>query len=322
MIIDHNGKRIKLLGDTHLGRRFITNVPLHRRDDREKMVWQQFVQELDPEGCDCHIHMGDLFDKPVVSLSMIMETYWAYEEAARNNPDTVFFVLRGNHDASRDLEVQTAFDVFTALTAELKNVTPVDMLYVSDGLLLCGWHPTIPASEMIEGLPKSHSTVQKAFGHWDVDTRSDVHNLIPTLQLKDLGITQAYTGHIHKPDAFSRDGIDVTVVGSMQPYAFGEQDNDHLYVTLSLKEAASATDLKNKCVRIDLEPGEIFDLTIDCLQLQVRKPEEVASADLDVNLGDFNLSSLYDDVAKEFTLPETVAEQLRSKWQEAFEVTL
>ncbi|WP_204307606.1 hypothetical protein, partial [Enterobacter hormaechei] len=52
-----------------------------------------------------------------------------------------------------------------------------------------------------------------AYGHWDVDPRSPSHNLIPTKELAALGITKAYTGHVHLPSTFKRDGVEVEVVG-------------------------------------------------------------------------------------------------------------
>ena len=100
MLLNHRDKSIYILGDTHLDRRFVSNVPLHRRGERERMVWDQFVRELDPQRCEYHIHMGDLFDKPVVSLSMILKTATAYLSAAKAHPNTKFRILRGNHDCT------------------------------------------------------------------------------------------------------------------------------------------------------------------------------------------------------------------------------
>ena len=46
MIITHQGRTIELLGDAHLGKPFIHGVPLHRRGDREKMVWADFERSI------------------------------------------------------------------------------------------------------------------------------------------------------------------------------------------------------------------------------------------------------------------------------------
>lgn len=310
-IVEHGPHRIYLLGDTHLGRAFINNVPLHRRGDREAMVWEQFIQELNPGDCSFHVHMGDLFDKPVVSLTLILKTARAYIEAARRHPLTTFIVLMGNHDASRDLQATTAFDVFKALTDGVSNLRVLSEPALIGEMLFLPWHPTKSALEIVNELPAYKAEV--AFAHYDTDLRVDPFNLIPAEQLGERGVQQVYTGHVHLRDEFIRNGVDVCIVGSMQPYAHGEDADDLIYRTLSLAEGrALAPELKDCCVRIDLEPGEVFDLVIDCLQLQVRKPEEVA-ADIDVTMGDFSLNTVFDEVAGEFDIPVDVLEQLKTK---------
>lgn len=117
------------------------------------------------------------------------------------------------------------------------------------------------------------------------------HNLIPTKLLAELGIKAAYTGHAHKPDRFARDDVEVVVVGSLQPYAHGEGD---LYVTLSLDEArrVDPASLKDKCVRIQLQPGESYDLGLDCLQLTLQRLSDEEESD-SVTLGDFDMAALF-----------------------------
>ena len=48
--------------------------------------------------------MGDLYDKPFVPYSIVWRSAQLYLDAARAHPTRLFVVLRGNHDASRDLE--------------------------------------------------------------------------------------------------------------------------------------------------------------------------------------------------------------------------
>lgn len=309
MIIEHRQKKIKILGDTHLGRAFINNVPLHRRGDREKMVKDQFIHELNPDGCDYHIHMGDLFDKPKVSLETIMHAATGYIVASVQYPATNFFILQGNHDKSRDLEATSAFDIFRQIVGVCENVHVVSGALRHDGMLLCGWDPIIPARDIII------ADAEIAFGHWDVDLRSDPFNLIPTEALSVRGVSRAFTGHVHLADQFKRDGVDVTVVGSMVGYAHGEGEP---YITISLEEARTRDDLRDKCVRIDLQPGEIFDLQIDCLQLQIRTLEEQEAEALDVGLGEFSLMSVFDETMAEFDLPTPIAGELRSRCEQLF----
>src|SRR4029079_4517459 len=77
------------------------------------------------------------------------------------------------------------------------------------------------------------------------------------------------------PQKFTRAGVEVIVTGSMQPLAHGEDPEERLYITRSLAEVeADPEAYKDKCLRVDLKPGEVFDMEIDCLQLIVRRPEE------------------------------------------------
>lgn len=317
MIID--GK-IKLLGDTHLGREFVRNVPLHRRGDREKMVWAQFEKELNPEGCEVHIHMGDLFDKPVVDNSVIRRAARLYKKAARDFPNTLFCILAGNHDLSRDLEATSSFELFLDIVSGVKNLDvvtgkPLHLPNISSVLL--PWHPTVTAAEMSQWID---GDLTIAFGHWDVDLRSDPFNLVPTLQFSEMGVKRALTGHIHLPTSFKRDGVDVTVVGSMQPYAHGEDADGSIYVTHTLDEI-EANDPKfyrNRCLRVRLQDGEVWDRDIDCLQLQFEKVSEKVEEQIDVSLGDFDLHGIFEDRVKKANLPEVVETELRQRWSAAF----
>lgn len=325
MIID--GK-IKLLGDTHLGREFVRNVPLHRRGDREKMVWAQFEKELNPEGCEVHIHMGDLFDKPVVSNNVVLRAARLYKKAAQTYPGTLFCILAGNHDLSRDLEATSSFELFKAIVASVKNIDvvtnePLSLSGVS--AVLCPWHPIVSAAEIGQSVVMLSKVVTEfkhryAFGHWDVDPRSAPFNLIPTLQLSTAGVERAFTGHVHLPTQFKRDGVDVTVVGSMAPFAHGEDADGSIYKTMTLDEfdATDPASLRDCCLRIRLNEGEVWDREIDCLQLQIEKVSAEAVEVIDVSLGEFDLQSIFDGRIKKANLPAPVEQELRTKWSAAF----
>ena len=73
-----------LLGDPHLGRKFVTGVPLDRRGDREKMQMEQFEDEVIgiPPGRHFHVCMGDLFDKHTVDNKWVDFAYETYRQAA------------------------------------------------------------------------------------------------------------------------------------------------------------------------------------------------------------------------------------------------
>jgi hypothetical protein len=303
----------KLLGDCHLGKVFLNNVPLHRRGDHEKIVWEEFRKQLDPQGAEVHINLGDLYDKPFVPYSIVWLSAQLYLNAARAHPHVLFVVLRGNHDASRDLESISAFDIFEGLVAKVENIRCVKDWATYNELVFFGWHPTIPAATMVEDFvrsPKDRKSVI-SFSHNDVDPRSEPFNLIPTRQLAAAGITRAYTGHVHTPETFTRDGVDVTVHGSMLPYAHGE---GLPYITLTLDEARAMTDVKDLCVRIMLAPGEVFDLDLDCQQLQIVWPEEAEQ--ISVELGEFDLMALFTDCM--VGVPANIQAEVRIRWDAAF----
>lgn len=295
---------IAKLGDPHLGRTFVHNVPLHRRGDREKMVWADFERSVGNPGAPFHVCMGDLFDKWTVSFDTIMRAARTYLDAPS---DTTFIILRGNHDASRDLERTSAFDLFEKIVSQRDNIEVVqDALYLDDNLFL-GWQPVLTAEEhFLQSLTICGGRTPRAvFGHWDVD--GETPNMIPTKAMDAAGVATAFTGHVHLPSQFSRHDVDVTVVGSMQPYSHGE--GDHLYVTLSLEEARTRTDLVDKCVRIDLAPGEALDFDLDCLQLQVRRPEEQAVS-LEVSYADFNMEGLFVQAFEQEGVPPSIREEV------------
>jgi hypothetical protein len=319
MIVEHRGKRIYVLGDTHLGRSFVNNVPLHRRGDREGMVWHQFYRELGEfdASCDYHIHMGDLFDKAQVGHMGDLQAATADLAAARRNPDVQFVILQGNHDASRDLQINTAFGTFSMIVESVPNIHIIRGWNTSliPGVGLFGWLPFQSATEMVND---NTSSYELAFGHWDTDLRVDPFNLIPTMFLRERGVTRAYPGHVHLPDQFSCDGVDVTQMGSMQPYAHGEDADGTWYVTLGLNEALERDDLHNKCVRIELKPGAIFDTQIDCLQLQVRQPEQVEADNYEVTLGEFIMMGLFDELQLEIPLLDPMAKEMRLRCEQFF----
>jgi DNA repair exonuclease SbcCD nuclease subunit len=288
MIITHSGRTIELLGDAHLGKPFIHGVPLHRRGDREKMVWADFERSISETCADVHINLGDLLDRPVVPYDVIVRAARIYAHAGQCHPETQFLILQGNHDVSRDLERVSAFDVFAEIVCGIRNIKVVREPIVIDGLLLVPFDPVTPTAELIK---EFGTAAQIAVGHWDVDSFGDDHNLIPTKLLAELGVSRAFTGHVHKPDSFTRDGVDVVVVGSLQAFSHGEGP---MYVMLSLDEARQADPAatKDKCVRIQLQPGEIYDVELDCLQLTLQRLSSEDEPET-VTLGDFDLAALF-----------------------------
>jgi DNA repair exonuclease SbcCD nuclease subunit len=301
MEIIENGLRIFALGDPHLGRSFLNGTPLHRRGERERLVWQDFQRALDRAAdCDLHICLGDLFDKWIVSFDLILNVADAYRKAAMTHR-CQFFILKGNHDWTRDLERRSAFDVFTALVADVENITIVtDMLEVS-GLVLYPWHPLWDVKERL-----AVSNAKILFGHFD--TEFGDHNMVPT----KLDFERIYTGHVHKRDRFTRDGTEVVIVGSLQPYAHGEETDDSLYITLRPKDIPAAGDLRNKCVRI---LGH-FDGDIDCLQITYKQEKTTDDGQLEqVTLGDFDMDKLFAEAFAEAGVSAERTEAVLGQYQ-------
>lgn len=298
--------KVRILGDTHLGCRFTNGVPLSRRGQREEMIWQQFERSLweHDQSYDLHVHLGDLFDAAVVPYDDILRAYHAYRSASERFPNTTFIVLRGNHDLLRDLEKVSAFDLFAKLVEGLENVQCVyeDPLVIGDHAFV-GYTPIKSATELLSDDLKGVHTL---FGHYDVQSFGNpVPNLVPTERAAELGIEKIITGHVHKPETFTRDGVEVVVWGSMQPYAHGQEVDDSLYVTLTLDQLDGA-DLKDKCVRVRLAPGESLDRDLDCLQLTILRQENETVETPEVSLGDFNLDQIFKDA---FTEAGVSAEQ-------------
>lgn len=313
MIIEHNGKTIELLGDPHLGRQFVNGVPLHRRGEREKSLWADFERSVLETKADLHICMGDLFDKPFVGYDLIGELVELYRQAPKN---TDFWILRGNHDASRDLERRSAFDLLgLALEGVCGNVRLLKSVTASKywDLVVFPWSPTHTSTELVQVATDQLNAGMIALGHWDVDGHSD--NLIPTKSLAERGITRAYTGHVHLPSEFKRDGVHVTVVGSMQPLAHGEDATDERYVTKTLEEVrADPAAFKDKCLRILLEPGEVIDFEIDCLQLGVKREGDETA--LQVTSDEFDLASLFQQVFDDEGVPDSVRAVIRERYEQ------
>lgn len=268
--------KIKTLGDPHLGRRFRTGVPLHRLGEREELVWKEFEASLRGD-MDLHVNMGDLFDKFIVPINVVLRAADAYIDAARHQAGCRFVVLRGNHDVSRDSTQASSFDLFTRLVEGLPNIQVVHDQWVWEGLGFVGYQPFRPTAEVVAELPDGLSAV---YGHFDVvDFGGD--NVIPTKLLAEKGISQAYSGHDHLARELDRDGVHVTVTGSMQPYSHAEDPEGKLYITTPLPIERDVTNLN---VRVLLQEGESLPADLDCLSLTAKRIE---AEDVTVDTSDF-----------------------------------
>lgn len=280
------GAEVNLIGDPHVGRVFRTNVPLHRIGDREAMVWAEFERQL-ATPAELTIIMGDLFDKFVVPPEAVLRTFCLLRRHISDAQHV--YILRGNHDASRDSTKSSSFELLEQLCRmddRIQFVNDHRFLSLKNGgyMHLFGWQPFVSAAEAVtlaaghkrEGADARAITV--AFGHWDITQHGENdHNTIPLDQLQALNVGTVYTGHIHKATEMTLRGIDVKVVGSMQPYAHGEEpEGSLLYRTLTPKHVDVELDKDENAfadtnVRILLLDGETYDREFNCLSRSFKR---------------------------------------------------
>jgi len=298
----------EFLGDVHLGKRFVNGVPLHRRGDRETMQLEQFRSNLMNTKADLHIQVGDLFDSFQVGNMTVFAAAMIYREASRKNPHTKYIVLRGNHDASRDVDKVSSFQLFKEMVRDAVIVVD-ERPYQIGKYILIPWHPFKTAEEMVsDGLWDAEIAV----GHWDV-VMGDT-NRIPAKTMLEMGIQRAVTGHDHTKRDTVVDGLPVHVTGSMQPYSHGEDPDGNIYVTVTLQEALES-DFTNKCVRVVLQPNEVLDQAIECLQLTIQRMKG-DDVELEADFEAFDLNLLFERAREEVGLDEVFGKIVKAKMDE------
>lgn len=296
-----SGKKYWLIGDPHLGRRFETGVPLHRRGEREAKQFAQFEVELNTPDVDYVVMVGDLFDHPHVGYHIVLKTY----ELLRDCPNKVI-LMTGNHDEPRNTEVKSAIDLLEALCVGLTNITMVRHAPAQIGnMALFPWNWTMTAEEQVYAFQQDDK-VRVAIGHWDlIDFGGDTSHMAPVKALQEVfgGNVEIYSGHYHIEGTFPVEGVNVHCTGSMQPYSHGEDPNGDIYVTLTLAEL-EATDektLRDKCVRVLLADGEELPSDLDCLALTAKRLQSEAVELEQIDTGSFSwkdiLSQSLEDVA-------------------------
>lgn len=275
----------EVLGDPHLGRKFETGVPLHRRGEREQMQRQKFIDALMGTKATVHVTMGDLFDKFIVAPEVVLFAAATYMEAASINCNTLYVVLRGNHDVSRNKDKASSWDLFCALVDPHPNVWAVDDCPAAlENLLFVPYDPF--NYDHLEGYLSDE--IDTVFAHFDIVDFGG-HNVIPTKLFAEHNIKTVINGHDHLARELVRDGVAVTVTGSMQPFTHAEDPEGQLYVTLSLEELAGL-DVRNKNVRVLLKPGETLPDDLDCLSLTAKRV--AVDDEITVDTSDFDTLDL------------------------------
>lgn len=303
-----NDNYVNLIGDIHAGREFRKGVPLHRIGEREESIFKSledaFILPKRPKVVEAHILMGDVFDKFQVDNNTLIRIASILNNALHTT-DTPIYVTRGNHDVSRDLTKVSSFEVLKRLCSHPRcYFIDGDVPFIKGSFIFFGYHPTISATEMASLIPEyTQYPLRTAFGHWDLTAHGgNDFNLVPAAALAAQGIRRVYTGHIHKRQTVTMAGLPVTAVGSLQPYAHGEQDeDDETYLTLTTDAFAERLHLKGTesfrhiNLRILLAKGEQWnpDQPLDCLSLTFKYlDEEQDMEDIVVEYQDFNSAAI------------------------------
>ncbi|AND75219.1 DNA repair exonuclease [Acinetobacter phage vB_AbaM_ME3] len=280
-----DGITLSVIGDVHLGRVFRTGVPKHRLGEREQMIQNQF-QDLLKRKADYCVIVGDLFDKVRVSNSCLNYCIDSIEQASKENPNTKYIVLSGNHDMSKDTSRVSSFQLlekyFLTNSSKFKNISIVssymEPIKATKNLLLYFSHynPFMALDEERPNFYKYKDMMYKvAFGHWEVSNFGGDHFIdrhIPKSILMNFDLV--VTGHEHKPTLTSIDSVPIYVTGSMQPYAFSEEMHTErdLYLTTTVGELEKKLkkdkdSLKNTNVRILLDTDDTIPEPFECLSL-------------------------------------------------------
>jgi DNA repair exonuclease SbcCD nuclease subunit len=292
---------MKLIGDPHLGRDFSNGTPLNRRGEREAAQMEKFKTELATND-DMVVMIGDLWDKPFVPLPLIHTVADAVRTQACARPGTKYIFLAGNHDRSRQLDTRGAWDILKLAIDLVPNVYVLNEPAVIDGVAFFPWEWGRTATDQV-----TNQRAHIAVGHWDLqDFGGDTSHMCPATALKALGVEEIWSGHYHLAGIYDVNGVLVHCTGSMQPYTHAEDPEGELYVTLTAEEALERDDLRDKCVRILLEPGEQMP-QIDCLQLTSKRTVlQVEDADVAVSLDGFDIHAVLGELFIEKEVPETV----------------
>ena len=291
-LIEIAGHAFKLIGDPHIGRKFKTGVPVHRLGEREASVKNQLYAEVASTDNTPVIIMGDLFDTYSIPDEL---TLWVSETLNEAAQWKEVYVLRGNHCVSRDAEKRGSFDVLEKLCPNVVFVKGIYEIQLENGYLaLFGYDAFKSATELANQLTVNCNYLA-AFGHYDLTSHGSDFNLVPTEVFAALKIPTVYTGHIHRAQTIERHGVTVHAVGSMQPYAHGEQaEDDLLYQTLTLEEfnARNPEDFLDVNLRILLKGGEVFDQQVDCLSLVFKHIADAEAEPLEVAYDSFNSDNI------------------------------
>ncbi|AJD82938.1 endonuclease subunit [Achromobacter phage JWF] len=329
-IIELHGKKIGLIGDPHLGRKFETGVPLDRRGEREASQWVQLEEELNTEGLDVAIIVGDVFDQFAVPNSVVMDFFNVLMDAYMNHDDLHIVVIRGNHDASRDVGKVSSYAILARMieSGDRLIITEDDpeILVFHDSVLRIGllpWHPFRNSREQAKLLTEQGYEFDMCVGHWDRVTFDDEpHNCIPLTELRPY-CKFLVSGHDHNACEYEMGDVKILYTGSMQPYSHGEDQDGEKYITLALEDvrakvAEDPTFFHDKALRIALKPGEKVDFAIDAWAITTKLIQNNGEdfVDISVQAESFDTIDVISRCLAKHEVPQAIADKTLAMYKE------
>ena len=299
----------RLIGDPHITRKFVQNVPLARRGEREKKLFEDFKARL-YQGTERYVIMvGDLFEKPITSISDLHETMKILLTAAARQPKRQFLMMCGNHDISPQKNNPGSFDVLLMLNGFFDNLHFINRPTVVNRIALFPWEWDRTALEQLDEVEAGSFDV--AIGHWDLVAYDEMHmdHYCPAAKLVEMGAKEIYSGHWHVAGDYKVEGHTVHCTGSMQPMTHAEDPDKKMYVTLTLEEyeEMDKAKLKDKYVRVIVEDGDIVDPLEDCLGFKVQKNVKYSEEDYEpVEVDNFDSKEVIKRNLQKHDVPEDV----------------
>lgn len=293
--------KILCIGDPHLGRVFKTGVPSNRLGEREILQYEALkllLNPTDPLIKDIVI-MGDLFDRFIVSPTVVLETFKLLRDAYDNNPDVRYSLIPGNHDLSKDTTRKSSYEILYYLF--------FDNILMSERFEMCLHTPRYLTVDYANGelhtillLDAYTPFIERRMSYYDVsaDVFSEADNIISfghwdSLEILESGYTPAQdwldncdlivSGHEHTPREYyypyDTNRTPVLFTGSLQPYSHAEDPLKEIYITVDQDDLESYTEdhFKNMCLRIHCDSSFILSKPINCLALSyiIKEPDTV-----------------------------------------------
>lgn len=301
--------KLNLIGDPHLGREFVQNVPLDRRGDREAYMLEDFVSRLIADPDKTTVIVGDLFERPIVSQHVLHQTIDAIITASLVNK---IVIIAGNHDLDKATEKRGSFHLLALALQYVPNVDVVLRPEIIDDVVYFPWQYEFTAAEQVDAFADT-KLPPVAVGHWDLESfGGDESHLCPAQLLKARGVETIISGHWHIAGDYVVDSVPVYCTGSMQPMTHAEDPDGNLYVTLTKEqyEEADPEDFINKYIRVRLAEGEEITPPTTCLGFKTEFTKQEKEIER-VNMGTFDLNDILAQAFKSFEVTPNVQKLIK-----------